>query len=120
LQPEIPHVTIPYIDDVPIKGPASDYRNADGTYETIAENAGVRRFVWEHLQNVNRVVQRMKHAGGTFSGKKLVLCAREIVVVGHRCTPEGRLPETSNVEAVVNWGPCKDLSEVRAFLGTVG
>jgi hypothetical protein len=25
LQPEIPHVTIPYIDDIPIKGPASHY-----------------------------------------------------------------------------------------------
>ncbi|RPD57649.1 hypothetical protein L227DRAFT_467307, partial [Lentinus tigrinus ALCF2SS1-6] len=120
LQPEIPHVTIPYINDVLIKGPASDYHNTDGTYKTIAENAGIRRFIWEHLQNVNRVVQCMKHAGGTLSGKKLVLCAHEIVVVGHQCMLEGRLLETSNVEAVVNWGPCKDLSEVRAFLGTVG
>lgn len=120
LQPEIPHVTIPYIDDVPIKGPALDYRRPDGTYQTIPENAGIRRFVWEHLQNVDRVVQRMKHAGGTFSGKKLVLCAPEITVIGHRCTPEGRLPDTKSVEAIVNWGPCKDLSEVRAFLGTIG
>ena len=24
------------------------------------------------------------------------------------------------VDKIVNWGPCKDLSEVRAFLGTVG
>ena len=120
LQPEIPHVTIPYIDDVPIKGPATDYRDAEGNYETIPSNPGIRRFVWEHLLDVNRVVQHMKHAGGTFSGKKLVLCAAEIVVVGHRCTPEGRRPETKNVDAIVNWGPCRDLSEVRAFLGTVG
>ena len=42
------------------------------------------------------------------------------MVVGHRCTPEGRLPELKRVEAIVNWGPCKDLSDVRAFLGTVG
>ncbi|KNZ77803.1 hypothetical protein J132_03863 [Termitomyces sp. J132] len=41
------------------------------------------RFVWEHLQNVNRVT-RIKYAGGTFSGKKSVVCADEIVVVGHR------------------------------------
>ena len=25
LQAEIPHVTIPYVDDVPVKGPASDH-----------------------------------------------------------------------------------------------
>ncbi|KNZ77859.1 hypothetical protein J132_03368 [Termitomyces sp. J132] len=42
------------------------------------------RFVWEHLQNVNRVLQRIKYAGGTFSGEKSVICADEIVVVGHR------------------------------------
>ncbi|KAL7281404.1 hypothetical protein ACG7TL_004717 [Trametes sanguinea] len=120
LRPEIPEVTVPYIDDVPCKGPESDYRDEGGTYETIPANPGIRRFVWEHFENINRVVQRMKYAGGTFSGTKSILCAREITVVGHRCTPEGRLPEKSRVAAVKNWGPCKDLSEVRAFLGTVG
>ena len=70
LQPEIPHVTIPYIDDVTIKGPASTYQDEDGTYETIPENPGIRRYVWEHLQDVNRIVQRVRHFGGTFSGKK--------------------------------------------------
>ena len=83
LQPKILHVTIPYIDDVPIKGPATDYRDAVGNYKTIPSNSGIRRFVWEHLLDVNRVVQHMKRAGGTFLGKKLVLCAAEIVVVGH-------------------------------------
>ena len=47
------------------------------------------------------------------------MCAREITVVGHICTPEGRVPDPSRVDKIVNWGPCKDLSEVRAFLGTV-
>ena len=41
LQPEIPHLTIPYIDDVPVKGPSSYYRHADGSYETIPENNGI-------------------------------------------------------------------------------
>ena len=62
----------------------------------------------------------MKYCGGTFSGKKSLLCAREITIVGHVCTPEGRVPDPSRVDKIVNWGPCKDLSEVRAFLGTVG
>jgi hypothetical protein len=46
LQPEIPHVTIPYIDDVPIKGPASCYIQPDGSYEVILQNHGICRFVW--------------------------------------------------------------------------
>ena len=120
LQPEIPHTTIPYIDDVPIRGPATRYLLADGSFETHPDNSGLRRFVWEHFQGLNRVVQRMKYSGGTFSGYKATLCAEEIMVVGHRCTIEGRLPEEDRVSKVVNWGPCRDLSDVRAFLGTIG
>jgi Integrase zinc binding domain/RNase H-like domain found in reverse transcriptase len=120
LQQEIPHVTQPYIDDVPVRGPESRYVQPDGKEETIPENPGIRRFVWEHFQDLNRVVQRMKYAGGTFSGYKSFLCAEEITVLGHRCTMEGRRPEKSRVEKIVNWGPCINLSDVRAFLGTVG
>ena len=120
LQPEIPHTTIPYIDDVPIRGPATRYITEDGSYETHPDNPGIRRFVWEHFQGLNRVVQRMKYCGGTFSGYKAILCAEEIAVVGHRCTPEGRLPDESRIAKLLNWGPCKDVSDVRAFLGTIG
>ena len=53
LQPEILHLTIPYIDDVPVKGPVLKYLLENGPYETIPENPGIRKFVWEHFQNVN-------------------------------------------------------------------
>jgi hypothetical protein len=62
----------------------------------------------------------MKYSGGTFSGYKTILCAAEITVLGHRCTIDGRLPDQSRVEKIVNWGPCKDLTDVRAFIGTIG
>src|ERR1700742_783028 len=120
LQDEIPHVTKPYIDDVPVKGPKTRYEKPDGTYETIPENPGIRRFVWEHLTNVCRVLQRMAYCGGTFSGTKSVLCAEEITVVGHRCTYEGRKPEINRVGVITRWGPCKDIHDINAFLGTVG
>ena len=120
LQPESPDVTVPFIDDVPIKGPKSRYMLADGSYEKIPENLGIRRFVWEHFQNLNQVVQRMKYCGGTFSGPKTTLCAEEIVVVGHRCTYEGRLPETDRVGVIVRWPACSNATDVRMFLGTIG
>ena len=120
LQQEIPHVTQPYIDDVPVRGPATRYILPNGEPETIPENTGIRRFVWEHFQDLNRVVQRMKYSGGTFSGYKSFLCTAEITVLGHRCTIDGRLPDSSRVDKVINWGPCPDLSDVRAFLGTIG
>ena len=74
LQPEIPHLTIPYIDDVPVKGPVLRYLLGDGPYKTLPENVEIRKFVWKHFQNVNRIVQHMRYCGGTFSGKKLLLC----------------------------------------------
>jgi hypothetical protein len=120
LQPEIPDFTIPYIDDVPVKGLRSRYELEDGTYETIPENVNIWRFVWEHFENVNRIVQQMKYCGGTFSGTKLYLCVPRFMVIGHCCTYEGQIPDNSKVTAIKNWGPCSTLSEVRAFLGMVG
>ena len=58
LRDEIPEYTIPYADDVPIRGPATRYVDSEGNYETIAENSGIRRFVWEHLNVVHRILHR--------------------------------------------------------------
>jgi hypothetical protein len=120
LQEEIPHITVPYIDDVPVKGPKSQYKDKNDNYETIPENSGIRQFVWEHFQNLNRIVQRMKYCGGTFSGHKAILCAQEIIVLGHRCTPEGRLPDEERLKTVAKWTRCANVSEVRSFLNTIG
>jgi hypothetical protein len=35
LRPEMPHLTVPYIDDVPVKGPHSYYQDYNRAYETI-------------------------------------------------------------------------------------
>lgn len=74
----------------------------------------------EHFQNVNRVIQRMKYAGGTFSGYKSVICATEITIIGHRCTYNRKIPKEDRVDVIEQWGPCKDVSNIRAFMGTVG
>ncbi|KAL1658184.1 hypothetical protein GGG16DRAFT_33931, partial [Schizophyllum commune] len=120
LRPLIPDITIPYIDDVPVRGPETRYELPDGSYETIPENPGIRRFVWEHLLNVNRVLQHMGYSGGTFSGLKSLLIALQIIVVGHLCTYYGRRPEEDRVGVIERWGPCRDVSEVRQFLGLTG
>ncbi len=44
LQPEIPEFTIPYIDDVPVRGPETRYEIIGG-YETIPLNNGIQHFV---------------------------------------------------------------------------
>ena len=62
----------------------------------------------------------MKYSGGTFSGKKSLVCTHKITVVGYVCTPEGHVLDPVKVDKIINWGPCTDLSEVCTFLGTVG
>jgi hypothetical protein len=111
LQDEIPNIAVPFVDDVPVKGPKSQYE-VNGRFETIPENSGIRRFVWEHLQDANRIIQHIKHAGGTFSGPKLRLCTPSTVIVGHLCTYGGRLPDTSRIQKILDWPLCTSLTEV--------
>jgi len=149
LRDEMPEVAAPFLDDVAVKGPPTRYetdkdgwyipsplgliadenqstpvphaQGEDGVwYEVIKENSGIRRFVWEHMNNVNRVIQRIKKSGGTFSGWKMDICAPSIVAVGHKCTYEGRLPEDPKVKKIINWPACETLTEVRGFLGVCG
>ena len=120
LQEEIPHIMIPFIDDIPAKGLVTRYQKKNGDYETIPENPGIQQFVWEHLQNVNRIIQRIKHAGGTFSGLKSSTCVESAIIVGHRCSINGRMPDEARVQKILDWPICKNLTEVRGFLGTQG
>jgi RNase H-like domain found in reverse transcriptase len=119
LQPEIPHVTVPYIDNVPVRGPASRYIQDNGKPETIPENPSIHRFAWEHFRDFNRIIQQMKYSGRTFLGYETMLCALEIIILGHQCTMEGQLPDQTHVSKIVNWGVCKDLTDVRAFIRTI-
>ena len=120
LQEEIPEITIPFADDIGVKGPRTRYELANGSYETIPENPGIRRFVWEHLIACSRVVQRIGAVGGTISGKKIALCAPHGVIVGQKCTYEGRVPEDGKVDKIRNWPEPRNLTELRGFLGTCG
>ena len=50
LQLEIPQFTIPYINNMPVCGPATTYQCQDGTFKTIPENNGIHHFVWDHFR----------------------------------------------------------------------
>jgi len=89
-------------------------------FKTLPENSSIRRFTWEHFQNINRILQQVQHTGGTFSAAKSHICVPSAVVVGHLCTYEGRLPDTARIQKIVDWPICKLLTKVRGFLGTVG
>jgi len=60
------------------------------------------------------------HVGATVSAKKLQLCQPEIIIVGRKCTYKGQEPDATTVEKVLKWPKCKNMSEVRDFLGMAG
>jgi hypothetical protein len=120
LQDEVPHIAQPFIDDVGIKGPKTTYPDENGVAETLPDNPSIRRFVFEHLCDLNRIIHRLKHAGGTFSAKKFFICVPEVSILGHKCNVQGRLPDDSHIRKILDWPACKNLTEVRGFLGTTG
>jgi hypothetical protein len=120
LRDEIPAVANIFIDDLPIKGPATTYPDEEGNPETLKENPGIRRFVWEHALDVNRIMHRVKQAGATFSASKCQICLPEVLIVGQKCTPEGRLPDEDKVKKILDWPLPENITQVRGFLGLCG
>lgn len=107
-----------YIDDVVVYGPKADPTKDEYMRELVAP--GVRRFVLEHAKHLNVVLHKMKKFGGTFSGGKLQIAVEEIEVVGYLCSAEGRKLTKDAIAKILKWPACRNPSETRGFLGTVG
>jgi len=120
LQKEIPEVAGVFIDDIPIKGPETRYEMEDGKEETITGNPGIRRFIWEHIQDLHRILHRIGEAGGTVSGKKMQLCKPDVEIVGQKCSSKGREPTDSKTEKITKWPIPKNVTDIRGFLGLCG
>ena len=108
----VPKVTMPFLDDVPIKGCSVSRKD-----ERLMPN-GCRKFVADHIHDCERILSRLEEVHLTFSGQKSMFGVPEILVVGHMCGPYGRKPSPIKVNAIQNLKDnCKSLTEVRRFLG---
>jgi hypothetical protein len=116
----MPHTASIFIDDLPIKGPATQYLDEDGKPELLKENPGIRRFIWEHAKDVHRIMHKIKCAGATFATHKAQICQPEVLIIGQTCNAAGRSPDSAKVEKVLNWPPLKSSKEIRQFLGLCG
>ncbi|KAF7371577.1 Retrovirus-related Pol polyprotein from transposon 17.6 [Mycena venus] len=115
IAPEIPKTADVFMDDGAIKGPRTDYNG-----ETIPENSGIRRFVFEYAHTFDRFLLRLETAGLTASGKKLVPITPRLKIVGSIVSREGWHLSHGIVAKILKWGPLSNVSEVRQFLGTAG
>jgi hypothetical protein len=72
----IPYRCMPYLDDVCVKGPKTNYNEQE-------LRPGVRRFVFEHLENLDTVLADIERAGATISGHKSEFGYASMVIVGY-------------------------------------
>lgn len=109
LQDLFPGIAMPFLDDIGVKGPYTDYNNEEVL-------PGIRRFVFEHIQNLDKTLERCERAGACI-GSKSQFCHKKMGIVGYVCGAEGREPAASKVEKIVEWNQCDNVSHVKAFLG---
>lgn len=102
----------PYIDDIAVDGPKTDYEQAES--EVLP---GVRRFMLEHIMNLDKSLLAIECAEATVSGEKSQWCMPGLKVVGYVCDATGRHPEAAKVEKIINWKQPDNPSEVKGFLG---
>ena len=60
----IPEITMPFLDDIPIKGSLEEEK--DGSKDEV----GCRRFVVNHIKDCEKVLQKLEDANLTLSGEK--------------------------------------------------
>ena len=105
----IPDITMSFLDDISSKGCPVE--------EEMIGLHGCRKFVADHVDDYEKVRQRLEGARLTFSGEKSSFGQSEIMVVGHLCGPYGRKPSPAKVEAISAMKDCKSVTEVWRFWG---
>lgn len=58
LKEEISEYILTYINDIPVKKPATIYEKKDETCEMLISNSGIRKFIFEHLNTVDETCWR--------------------------------------------------------------
>ena len=107
----VPEKTIPFVDDIPIKGCKEEAK------DFTVDSDGCRRFVKDHIKDVEKILNRLEEVDLTLSLEKSKFGVDEIVVVGHLCGTYGRKPNPEKVDAIARMKACSNITEVRRFLG---
>ncbi|GBG86547.1 hypothetical protein CBR_g41610 [Chara braunii] len=98
----------PYIDDNPIKG-------AQEKDETEIQ-PGIRRFMWDHLQDIKDLLRRFLVYNITASGPKSILAVPEVTILGFRCGAYDRKPDPAKTDKISQWPtPLRTTTEAYLF-----
>src|SRR5947209_14344340 len=108
----------PLIDDVAAKPPSrSTYPDEITGLPEESAITDVRRYILEAIQALDEVLADIERAGGTISGLKSAFICEGLRIVAFVCDAEGLHPEAEKVRKVVEWPPCRSVTEAKAFIG---
>ena len=74
----------------------------------------------EHEQHLKIVLQTLREKKLYAKLSKCYFCLKEVSLLGHIVLSEGIRVDPTKIEAVVNWKPPRNVTEVRIFLGLAG
>ncbi len=103
-----PTVVMPFLDDIRVKGPYTTYNDK----ETLPR---IQRYVYEHILNLDKTMDRIEHAGACIGAKSQFYYNR-MNIVRFICGYNGRTPATSKVIKILEWPACRNITEGRAFI----
>ena len=105
----------PFIDDITVKPKKKSYfRDSNGRQEEVAP--GIRRFVLETIISLDKVFADIERAGVTISGEKSEFLKESLKVVAYIYGEKGRSLEEVKMKTIEDWPPCKNVTDVRAFM----
>jgi hypothetical protein len=83
-----------FIDNIRVKGPYTDYSRE-------LKLLRVCRFVFEHLQNLDKALKQIERAKA-FIGSKSQFCYNGISIISFVCNFRGRSPIATKVSKILN------------------
>jgi hypothetical protein len=109
LEKHIPHVYLPFINNIDVKDLKTTYNNE----EVIPR---IRRYILEHIIWIDGVLADLERAGCTILGAKSQFCMPGFRVVGFVCDALERYFNTFKVIKIVEWPLPNDIAEAKAFI----
>ncbi|KAI4875091.1 hypothetical protein NFI96_025165 [Prochilodus magdalenae] len=71
----------------------------------------------QHLLDLREVFLRLEKAGLTLKPGKCQFCWKELKFLGYKVSPDGILPDSDKIDAVLKFPVPTDVKQVRQFLG---
>lgn len=98
-----------FLDNMAVKGLKITYNN-----EKVAP--GIRRYVFKHIQNLDKILTNLKQVGIIIARAEFQFCQASLKIVDYICDAAGYHPDTLKVLKILDRPECTNVISVHAFI----